>query len=348
MQKLREGYRGGKEVTQLYDFEDEKVRRFLKQREVKRAAVQVPAGLKQYLSKITPAFEDVGVEVLVLAGSCYGACDLADAKARQLGCDVLIHYGHADIGLPTCLPTLYVEARMKVDPSDVIKQALPEVKFRRLGLVTTVQHIGYLTKVAELLRAGGIDVVIGKPGFMAKYPGQVLGCDLGCARSIAGRVDGFLYIGTGEFHPLGVALATGKRVLAINPVSGGLKALAPDVGIFLRRRKAMIARAAAGERFGVVVSTKPGQARFKLAMKLAGELKRAGKVAHVLVVDEVGPEELGDFGLDGFICAACPRIPLDDAERFEQPILTPFEARVMLGKTKFEPYQMGGAIKEDF
>jgi 2-(3-amino-3-carboxypropyl)histidine synthase len=304
--------------------------------------------LKQYLQEITATFDEAGVKTLVFADSCYGACDLADAKAKRLGCDVLVHYGHADMGLRTCLPTLYVEARMLVDPLKVVKQVLPELKFKRVGLLTTVQHIAHLQGVAKFLRSRGIKPFVGKPGLRARYPGQLLGCDFGCARSVAARVDGFLYIGTGEFHPLGAALATGRQVLTINPVSEGFKMLAPDVDAFLRRRKTMIARAAAGERFGVVVSTKPGQARFKLAAKLAGDLKRAGKVAHVLAVDEVRPEELGDFGLDGFICAACPRIPIDDAGRFEQPILTPFEAQVMLGKAKFQPYQMDEVTKRDF
>ncbi len=332
----------------LYDFERARVKRFLKQHRAKRAGIQLPAGLKRHLQEIVEPFAGVDVETLVLADSCYGACDPADAKAKQLGCDVLVHYGHADMGMSTCLPTLYIEARMPADPLRMVERALPELKFKRVGLLTTVQHIAHLRGVAKLLRSRGIKTFIGRPGPSAKYPGQLLGCDFGCARSVAARVDGFLYIGTGEFHPLGAALATGKQVLAVNPISEGFNVLAPDVNVFMRRRKAMIARAAAGERFGVIVSTKPGQARFKLAVKLAVDLKRAGKVAHVLAVDEVRPEELGDFGLDGFICAACPRIPIDDAERFEQPVLTPFETQVMIGKAKFQPYRMDEVTKGDF
>lgn len=332
----------------LYDFERARVKRFLRQHRAKRAGIQLPAGLRRHLQEIVEPFAEVDVETLVLADSCYGACDPADAKAKQLGCDVLVHYGHADMGVSTCLPTLYTEVRMPADPLRVVERVLPKLKFKRVGLLTNVQHIAHLQGVAKLLRSRGIKPFIGRPGHRAKYPGQLLGCDFGCARSVATHVDGFLYIGTGEFHPLGAALATGKRVLAVNPISEGFKALVSDVDAFLRRRKAMIARAAAGERFGIIVSTKPGQARFKLAARLARDLRRAGKVAHILAVDEVRPEELGDFGLDGFICVACPRIPIDDAERFERPILTPFEARVMLGKAKFEPYQMDGVGKGDF
>lgn len=332
----------------LYDFERARIKRFLKQHRAKRAAIQLPAGLRKYLQEIMKPFAERAVETVVLADSCYGACDLADAKAKQLGCDVLVHYGHADMGLPTCLPTLFIEAHMPVDPIRAVKRLLPKLNFKRVGLITNVQHIAHLREIAKLIRSRGIKPFIGRPGPRARYPGQLLGCDFGCARSIATRVDVFLYIGTGEFHPLGVALATGKQVLAINPISEGFKALAPNINAFLRRRKGMIVRAAAGKRFGVIVSTKPGQARFKLAARLVRDLRRAGKVARVLVVNEVRPEELSDFGLDGFICVACPRIPIDDAERFERPIMTPFEARVMLGEAKFEPYRMDEAVKGDF
>ncbi len=324
----------------MYDFEAVEVGRFLKRHRAKLAAIQLPAGIRPHLPEIEAIFVKTGVETRVLADSCYGACDVADAKAKQLGCDVLVHFGHADMGLPTLLPTLYVEARVRASPLEAIREALAGLGARRIGLLTTVQYVSHLKEVVEFLRSRGVEPLIGGRGLRAKYPGQLLGCDFSCTRSIAGRVEAFLYIGTGYFHPLGAALVTGKRVFAVNPISGGLGETPLDLSDFLRRRKAMISKAAAGKRFGVVVSSKPGQARFKLAAKLVEDLRRSKRDAQLLVADEVKPEELGDFEFDAFVCAACPRIPIDDAERFERPILTPFEARVMLGKVKFEPYRM--------
>jgi 2-(3-amino-3-carboxypropyl)histidine synthase len=334
-------------AQERYDLEEAKVKSFLKRCRAKRAAVQLPAGLRQHLSHIKQIFDESGVEAIVLADSCYGACDPADVKAKLLGCDVLVHYGHSDMRIPTRLPTLYVEASMLADPLETVERALPEIKFRRVGLLTNVQHIKHLKKVAGLLRSQGFKSFIGKPGPRAKYPGQLLGCDFSCARSVVSHVDGFLYLGTGDFHPIGAALATGKQVLVVNPVSECFKWISPDIDAFLRGRKAAIAKAAAGRHFGVITSTKPGQARFKLAADLVGSLKNAGHEACLLVLDEVKPEELSDFRFDAFVCAACPRIPIDDAERFECPVLTPFEARVMLGEAKFDPYRMDEVSGED-
>jgi 2-(3-amino-3-carboxypropyl)histidine synthase len=332
----------------VYEFELEMVKRFIKQHKAKRAAIQLPAGMRPYLSEIELTLSKYGVEVVVLADGCYGACDIADARAKQLGCDVLLHYGHADMGIRTCLPTLYVEARMTVNPTEAVEQALQGQKFKRLGIVTTVQHIGFISQVEKIVHSLGITPLVGKPGPRTKYSGQVLGCDWGCARAVADDVDAFLYVGTGRFHPIGVGLATGKGVITANPLAkGSEKIIGRDD--FLKKRKAMISRAAPCQSFGVLVSTKPGQARFKLASNLVDNFRKSGLSAHLMVMDEITPEKINDFKeMDAFVCVACPRLPIDDAARFDKPILTPFEAMVMLGKTNFEPYQLDEVRGSDF
>jgi 2-(3-amino-3-carboxypropyl)histidine synthase len=332
----------------MYNFEHRKVTRFLKKHKIRRAAIQLPAGLRPHLSEIKATFEGAGADAIILGDSCYGACDVADVKAKQLGCDALVQYGHSDMGLRTVLPTLYVEARMTAGPLGAVEKALPKLNFKRLGLVTTVQHVEFLPKIAKSLRFSGIKPLVGKPGSRARYPGQILGCDWGSVKSISDKVDGFLFIGTGKFHPVGISLATGKQVMTVNPIVGNCEILTFNLGDFLKQRRAMISRATAGEKFGILISSKPGQARLKLAARLAGELRRAGLTAHILVLDEISQEKLDDFKLDAFVCAACPRIPIDDAGRFSKPILTPFEARAMIGKEKFEPYKLDELKSSDF
>lgn len=332
----------------MYDFEPDKVKQFLERHKAKRAAIQLPEGLREYLPEILPAYDESGVETLILGDSCYGGCDVADTLARRLECDVLVHYGHSDMGLSTCLPVLYVEARMNLDLLGAVEQALAGLEFKRVGLATTVQHVGNLKDVVKVLRSYGLEPMVGSPGWRAKYPGQILGCDFYCVRSIADDVDGFLYLGTGRFHPFGISLSTGKQVVVVNPIAGRSEEFDLELEDFLRCRRAMISRAAACERFGVVVGIKQGQARFKLASTLLCSLQRAGISTRLLAVDEVRPENLVDFGLDAFVCVACPRIPIDDAERFDKPVLTPFEAMVMLGETGFEPYKLDEVRREDF
>jgi len=323
-----------------YDLEEGRVKAFLADVRAGRAGIQIPAGLRPLLPEIVKTVEDAGVEPLVLADPCYGACDPADEQARQMGCDALLHYGHSDMGIRTSLPTLYVEARVPVDPSEKVADALEGLELRRVGLISTVQHAWALGGIAELLERTGRTAVISEPGPRVRYPGQVLGCDLFCARSIADRVDGFLYIGTGAFHPLGCSLATGKFTAAVNPLTGALSEFRPDDQGFVRKRIAMISRAALSSNFGVVACTKPGQNRISLAREIAGRLRGAGKRAHLLIMNEVNPEEIMDFGLDAIVCTACPRIATDDSGRFDIPVLTPFEADVMLGRENISPYKI--------
>lgn len=331
----------------MYDFCPVEVTKFLRSHGVKRVGIQLPPGLKRYLPELEAPFRSAGVEAVLLMGSCYGACDLADDQAKRLGCDALVHYGHSDMGIRASIPTLFVEARMNLSPLKLLERVLPELGFESVGLVATVQHVGFLEEVKRWLDAQGLRAEVGAPGFRARYPGQILGCDWGAAKSIRDRVEGYLYLGTGEFHPLGVSLATGKRVMALNPLAEGWKALEPPKD-FLAKRKALISRAAGLTELGVVVSVKPGQARLKLARGLVEELEASGFKARLVALDEITPEKLEDLGLEAYVCTACPTIPLYDAPRFKQPLLTPFEARVLMGKASLEPYELDEVQPGDF
>ncbi|MFQ5620492.1 MAG: diphthamide synthesis protein [Candidatus Nanoarchaeia archaeon] len=79
-----------------YDLELERVISYMKEHEIKSVCIQLPDGLKCHAHKITEEIEGAtGAEVIIWAGSAYGACDLAiDAKRFQ--CDLLIHWGHSE------------------------------------------------------------------------------------------------------------------------------------------------------------------------------------------------------------------------------------------------------------
>ncbi len=324
----------------VYDFEPDEVREFLRQNEVKEAALQLPSGLRPHLAEIDKVFREENCETFVLATSCYGACDIADGDAQDLGCDALVHYGHSDMGIPTTIPTLFVEARMEVEPFEALEKSLNELRESIWGLTSTVQHSHYLEKVQDFLANEGIKSIIGDPGPRSKYPGQILGCDWGSARSVEEKVDGFVYIGTGDFHPLGLSLATDKPVIAVNPVSDSYEKINQEKDKFLRKRAALISKAKSMEKLGILASKKKGQNRLDLAGDLSEMLEKTGCRTYILVADELTPDILKDYQLDAFINTACPRIPISDEGIYEEPILTPFEARVMVGEESWEPYRL--------
>lgn len=327
-------------MNSVYDFEPNEVKEFLRQNEVRKAALQIPSGLRPYLVEIEKVFREENCETYILATSCYGACDIADEDARDLQCDALVHYGHSDMGIPTKIPTIFVEARMEKEPFEALKKSLNEIRDSVWGLISTVQHVHYLEKIQNFLENKGIKSIIGDSGPRSKYPGQILGCDWGSARSIEGEVDGFIYIGTGDFHPLGISLVTEKLVISINPVSDSYETIEQERDTFLRKRAALLSKAKSAEKLGILTSTKKGQIRLELAENLSETLEKAGYGTFILVADELTPDILKDYQLDAFINTACPRIPLSDEGRYEEPILTPFEARVLAGEENWEPYHL--------
>ena len=78
---------------------------------------------------------------------------------------------------------------------------------KKIGLVTTIQHVHELPRVAELLKGMNIGGVIAEGGSRTPYAGQILGCSYGAARKTG--CGNILFIGTGVFHPTGIALSAG-------------------------------------------------------------------------------------------------------------------------------------------
>ena len=79
-----------------YDLELPRIIVEIKGKKAKLVCLQLPDGLKPKAKEMTDAIrEETGAEVVIWAGSNYGACDLA-IDVQRLGVDLLIHYGHSE------------------------------------------------------------------------------------------------------------------------------------------------------------------------------------------------------------------------------------------------------------
>ena len=184
-------------------------------------------------------------------------------------------------------------------------------------------------------RQHGIQGVVGPAGGRVKQAGQVLGCSYCTARAL--DVEEYLFIGTGQFHPLGIALATGKRVVIADPVTGEVSEI--DTDPMLRRRFGAITRAGEAKRFAVLVSKKPGQRRMDLAKRLKALGEARGLEMFLVYLDNIEPDRLLNLGAEAAVSTACPRVALDDAAKYRIPILTPPEFEVLLGEREWEEYR---------
>jgi 2-(3-amino-3-carboxypropyl)histidine synthase len=301
----------------------------------KRVGLQAPEGLKRMLPALAMRIEKrTGAEVMISGDPCYGACDLDMGLCSDV--DVLIHLGHAELGLGEGdrAKVVYIEARMPQELSAAVESAVPLLRSKRVAIATTVQHVYRLDQALDVLKKHGIEGKVGKASGRAKYPGQVLGCCYTTAR--AAEADECLFIGTGRFHPLGIALATGKRVIASDPVTGEVLEIDPDP--MLRRRFAAITRAADAKRFAVLVSKKPGQRRMDLARRIKEMGVAKGKEMILVYLDNIEPDRLLNLGVEAAVSTACPRIALDDAAKYKIPILTPPEFEVLVGERQWDKY----------
>jgi 2-(3-amino-3-carboxypropyl)histidine synthase len=301
--------------------------RALREQNVHTVALQFPAGLKRESYRIADLLKKEGFEPLISGDPCYGACDLAEDLLKHA--DVLVHFGHAPLGAQS--KVLYELVPRDFDP-EVLEIALPLLTEKRIGLVTTVQHVHMLDTVVGWLQKKGIAGVVMEGSSRTPIPGQVLGCSFAAARH-TGATE-ILFIGTGMFHPIGVQLATGARVISLDPFARDVQVVNTDR--LLRKRFALIESARTAGSVGVIVSLKQGQQRWDLARRLASLSERAVLVA----MHEVTPEELLNLGMGCYVNTACPRLAYDDQTRFSVPVLTPSEFEILCGVRSWGEYQI--------
>ena len=156
---------------------------------------------------------------------------------------------------------------------------------------------------------------------------------LGCCFTTAkeSRADQILFVGTGLFHPIGIALSTEARVIALDPLTGTAQEVSGEA--LLRRRFAVMEKARGATNIGIIVSTKSGQHRMALARHLAA----LSPHAVIVTMHEVSPDELLNLGFGCYVNTACPRLAYDDQVRFPVPVLSPQEFEILCGVRELGP-----------
>jgi len=288
--------------------------------------IQVPDGLKRRVLEIA----DNEKAEAVWCESCYGACDLPP-KIPEI--DEIIHFGHNKL-VDSEQKVRYVEMRNHVDEAR-LREALNDPKldkYQKIGLLSSLQFLDSLKVVKDILERRGErkdkrkDKIDGKRNgkkcFIGKseklYPGQILGCNIDAAREVEKLVDCFLFVGSGKFHPLGVALYSEKPVLWLDVEKWKIEEVSRDRA--LRAQLAAMALARDARRFGILVSIKPGQFNIKRALDILKKIKSEGKEAYLLIMNEIKPEKIPE-GLDCLINTACPRIAIEDRGAFKQSVI---------------------------
>lgn len=327
-----------------YEIDIENAVKLINKENYKHILLQFPEGLKIQFLKIIDCFkEKTNADVIISSDPCFGACDIPINNLDGFSIELIIQIGHTSI--PNIknqkIQTIFINARSNFDITKVIKKAVPHLKGKKVGLVSTAQHAYMLKKVENLLINNNFKPFIGKGDGRIELSGQILGCNFSAAKSIADKVDCFLFIGSGNFHPLGLLLITKKPVIVCDPYLNKVKEkeLYDLKDMILRQRYGAIARSKDANIFGIVVGTKLGQQRIKLAYEIKEKLDSKKKKSYIFTINNFSPSILESFrGIDCFVSTACPRIAIDDYMQYKVPIITPIELDILLGFKKWEEY----------
>ncbi len=321
-----------------YDFRLDEVILRINELNAKTIGIQFPEGLKIHAANVAERIEkETDATVLIAGDPCYGACDVSDTHMEGL-VDLIIHFGHIEFPIDYKVPVIFIEAYSKINVMNAVSNSLELLKnYKKIGLVTTIQHLNLINQIKDFLIENGKDVLMKKGS--GTREGQVLGCNFSAIKDI--DADAFLYVGSGNFHALGITLFTEKPVFIADPYINEIRTIDEFKDKILRVRFAKIMRAEKARKFGVIVSTKRGQFRLDLAREIKKMIEEETREAFIIMLDNISPDLLLPYmDLDAFVVTACPRVAIDDANMYKKPLLTPKELEIVLGKRKWEDYKI--------
>lgn len=282
--------------------------------------VQVPDGLKKEAVMIADMIEDKGLDAVIVAESTFGACDLADHKAMEMGADCLIHCGHTQFYLQDKpvegdIPVYFVPWDMgRRNFIPILEQELDTVEENTLGIVTTTQHFDQLNEIINHLEEHGKEVVRGEHGPRTDKKSQVLGCDAVSALKIKEDVNAFLYVGSGHFHPQKI-VELGKPVYVLDPVQETLYRFDAEEYMHNRKKELMrVLKYKDAEKWGVIATTKDQRSDATVDW-VKTFLEEQGKDVYVFVGDRITEHDFHGFDIPIYVNCACPRM-VDDFEDY--------------------------------
>lgn len=304
------------QLMNIPDKEYESIKKEILKRNPKKILLQAPEGMKTSVQEIAGRIRALGPKCIIWADPCFGACDIPENPAKMLGCDLILHIGHAQFMKPEEIPVIFIECRSNANFEQLIESNLPVITDKKIGLVATIQHLGAISKIKDVLESKGKEVFIGKSERM-KYKGHVLGCDAGAAEAIEDKVDCFITLASGKFHALGVAKKVQKPVFLANLDTGKIESTDKEKMLFEKKRIIKLEKLKDAKNIGILVSTKRGQ--FSNTDDIERKLEQEGKKVWVLAMDYIFPEKILGMKLDALINTACPRIEEDLV--FDVPVI---------------------------
>ncbi|KAM0719934.1 hypothetical protein Q7P37_004069 [Cladosporium fusiforme] len=299
-----------------YNFELHKTIHRVRTSGAKKIALQLPEGLLLFATTISDIITQFcpGTSSTIMGDVTYGACCIDDYTARALGCDMLIHYAHSCL-IPvniTQIQTLYVFVDIGID----------------------VDHL--LATIERNFKVGSTIALI-------------LGCTSPhLSNTKDSPVDCILYLGDGRFH-LESAMIHNPSIPAYryDPYSRRLTHEVYDHDTLLSDRSKALTGARKAKKWGLILGALGRQGNPHTMTMIENELKSRGIPWVNLLLSEIFPGKLAMMpDVECWVQVACPRLSIDWGYAFPRPLLTPYEALVVLGSR--EGWEKEGRYRMDY
>lgn len=305
-----------------YELDIDKVKKEIKKKNPEKILIQLPEGLKPISKEIIDKLkENKNLEITLDGETVYGACCIPNEKERNQY-DLIIHFGHTKF-TPT-KNVVYIPAKSTKEVHEVTKKAAEKAKGNKIGITTTTQHLHKLNEMKKAIKKTGKKPITSKEKKLVKEA-QVLGCCFKAATDIQKDVDSFLFIGSGKFHPQGIANTTEKPVIQGNPYTKQITEIKENK--WMKNKELRKDKARNAETFAIIETPHPGQTNPNKTKEIKKKLEKNNKKTYTIKSRNITPNKLDYLPFDAFIINACPRIVLDDWNNYKKPILLPKEAK---------------------
>jgi 2-(3-amino-3-carboxypropyl)histidine synthase len=317
-----------------YSFEIHKTIHRIRTLQAKRVALQMPEGLLMFATTISDILTQFcpGAETLIMGDVTYGACCIDDYTARALGCDLLVHYAHSCL-IPLSvskIATLYIFVDITIDTDHLVKSLARNITpGKTIAMVGTIQFNSTLHTIRPALEAEGLKVIVPHVAPLSK--GEVLGCTAPKLKDT--NADLILYLGDGRFH-LEAAMIANPDVPAYryDPYSRKLTRETYSHEEMLDMRSQAITTAKKAKKWGLILGALGRQGNPHTMTMIENHLNQQGIPYVNLLLSEIFPGKLAMFeDVECWVQIACPRLSIDWGYAFPRPLLTPYEALVVLG-----------------
>ncbi|KFY86420.1 hypothetical protein V498_07511 [Pseudogymnoascus sp. VKM F-4517 (FW-2822)] len=318
-----------------YSFEIHKTIHRIRTNGSTKVALQMPEGLLLFATTISDILTQFcpGIETVIMGDVTYGACCIDDYTARALGCDLLVHYAHSCL-IPvdvTKIKTLYVFVDISIDTAHLLATLTRNFAAgKTIAMVGTIQFNATLHGVRAPLEAAGFKVLIPQISPLSK--GEILGCT--SPKLDADGVDYILYLGDGRFH-LESAMIHNPSIHAYryDPYSRRLTRELYDHAEMHGLRRSAIHAAKSAKKWGLILGSLGRQGNPHTMSMIEKMLDERGIPYIYLLLSEIFPGKLAMMEeVECWVQVACPRLSIDWGYAFPRPLLTPYEALIVLGE----------------